>query len=369
MPPGHFSFASSLASSYASVRLPHSSHSFGEHSHGHGQPPSTDHHFSPYGSPSFVNSPAPKPEVPPDVAGWIKAYHPGFVLQALRPYQGLKKDIMASLRAEARLSAAAEDNAEPSSSAPGGPEQGRETGSDGEWTDVASVLLADATRFVVERHTLRRRRHEPERVESSTDLRIDDPESHNPMAATKAALTNSPSSMQEEIFTEPIADMDPTLIDAVERLLAQSGPPSHTASGAQSRASSRAASPSRSRPVSVKGRETRAKTRSSTDDLKAKITDTLLLQHVPFAECRRIMLTALQTVARSVLEDREAEEQEIRVGKKVSVGAGGDDGGGAREGRGKAKNVTAAAGEKMPVEGTLREGVRRWLEKVEGDEW
>ena len=225
------------------------------------------------------------PDISVDVAGWLRNYHPDFALQAVRPYDSLKEDIKHSMRAEPSPATAS---------------TGHDNGdglSDG-WIDVCTTLLADTTTFTVTRLCLRRKNP------ASTHHQVD------------AMLKLSPTDYaeQEEIIEEPLMDMDPTLIDAVERVLGHSG----NSSRAPSRAPSRAQSPTRPNgPASHEG----------SPDLE-----------VPRSECKRMVLGALEQVAKSV-------SAELSKGKNVDA---------QKVGR-----------ENLPTDSTLREGVRRWLSQVD----
>ncbi|KAL8735487.1 MAG: hypothetical protein Q9181_002794, partial [Wetmoreana brouardii] len=144
-------------------------------------------------SPSKERSQAVSPS-PVDVAGWLKEYSPDFTLQAVKSYPELKDDIKKAMKAEPATQAGAE-------------EASAGNGSAEDWRDVATSIVADATNFSITRFCCQRR------------------------SATKASPYASFSSpfdagaqdqaIEERILEEPVMDMDPTLIDAVERLLEQ----------------------------------------------------------------------------------------------------------------------------------------------------
>ena len=202
-----------------------------------------------------------------DVAGWLKAYHQDFALQAVRPYEALEQDIKRSMRAE--VIHASEPTIVNSAESKTGP-----------WTEVCTTLIANAQTFSVRRLSLRRR---PVSSESQSD-------------------NQGSFAMEEEILSEPVMDLDATLIDAVERVLAQSSQSSRT--------HSRTTSPSRHLALDGSSLE------------------------VPRSECRKLVLGALEQVAKSVREEQE------RRGRGI----------GGREPR-----------EARMLDSTLREGVRKWL--------
>ncbi|KAL8720927.1 MAG: hypothetical protein Q9225_002283 [Loekoesia sp. 1 TL-2023] len=245
-------------------------------------------------------------ESPTDVAGWLKEYSPDFVLQAVRPYQGLNSDIKEAMKAE------------PVTQLPTKQISTSDDTSDS-WTEVSTSLVANTTNFSITRLCLQRR------LKTQAT-----PSAASPFDADSEATTKP---FEERIIEEPIMDMDPILIDAVERVLAQSGHSSRV----QSRTPSRAPSPSRAARV------------KSHDDLhplsasKENTPNSTL--EVPKSECRKLVLGALEEVVRSVQAEQDAGERESGArhisGEPVRNGEDG-----------------------FPPDSTLREGVRKWLRGV-----
>jgi hypothetical protein len=254
------SFSSSFASSMSSPKASHTgASSFND---------SAMHHRALAPNPSRAECTSSH-----DVAGWLKTYHPDFALQAVRPYEGLERDIQRSMRAEAGH-AGDRVTLHPAES------------TTGPWTEVCTTLIANAQTFSIRRLSLRRRRV-PHRSHP-----------HDPGSVA----------MEEEIVEEPVMDLDATLIDAVERVLAQSCQ--------SSRVHSRTASPSRHPALDSPSLE------------------------VPRSECRKLVLGALEQVAKSVREEQE------------------------RRGRGIGGREPREAG---MLDSTLREGVRKWLNEAGGE--
>ena len=255
------SYTSSIGSSLSSPKASQTAaSSFNEHPSLYGRPATPDR---------VSNEPGPAV----DIAGWLQRFHQDFALQAVQPYGDLGADVERAMRAEptpnAKLTA-----------------QGSTSSALGQWTDICTTLIADTKAFSITRLTLRRR-----------DIQKD--------PSTKAKET------EEELVEEPIMDMDATLIDAVERILAQSG---HV-----SRLHSRATSPSRQATQRI-------------------IVPEVSHVEVPRSECKKFVLGALEQVVKSV-----AAEQS---------GLGG---------RGKRTDGKA---EEIYADSTLREGVRKWLSEV-----
>ena len=234
-----------------------------------------------YGRTSIYDSPHRGADSAVEVVGWLRRYHQDFALQAVRPYDTLKEDVKRSMRTEPT----------PAMSNPTTSEFGDAAS---EWTEIGTTLIADTTNFTVTRLCLRRK--------NATSPH------HQANALLESSTTGVPS--EEEMIEEPIMDMDPTLIDAVERVLAQSGQ--------SSRAVSRPSSPSRHTP--------------SEDNHGLE---------VPRSECKKMVLGALEQVAKSVSAELSSRS---RVEKDAS---------GSHRGR-----------ENLPTDSTLREGVRKWLNEV-----
>ncbi|KAH8434837.1 uncharacterized protein LDX57_012468 [Aspergillus melleus] len=264
-----------------------------------------------------------------NVAGWLKSFHEDFLLQAVRPYANLEADIKRAMQAE--------PTPIPSSGDMDGSER---------WVDVATTLVADARTFTVKRLRLRRKVVGNAWQTPSSPSVLSHPSTprHIPGGSTSASqFTNfftpgtgssrtsvhsildgyDPNEVEERFVEEPVMDLDGTLVDALERVLAQSGP--------SSLAPTRAPSPSRARKGDDK----------STSDTASR--DEVPPLEVPRTECRKLVLGALEEVVRSVTAEHCREDVDGELGladreRKRSL-AGPDN--------------------------TLREGVRKWLLDVE----
>jgi len=213
-------------------------------------------HSSTYGRTSTHSSLLSENNSSIDVAGYIRRYHQDFVLQAIPPYKKLKEEIKQSMRDESTPSA-------PKAS---------------EWADVCTTLIVDTINFSITRLSLRRK-HESYPIE-------------------------------ERLTEEPVMELDPILIDAVERILAQNGQSSNDRS--------RVSSPSR----------------QSSKPRHASGTNSPVPQ-IPGNECKNIIVGALEEVARSVAAEHTHE--------------------------GKGKHIVTGHDRTRMVDSTLREGVRKWL--------
>lgn len=260
------------------------------------------------------------------VAGWLKSFHEDFSLQAVRPYASLEAEVKRAMRAE------------PSPYIPSTPDvDGSER-----WVDVATTLIADTRASTVKRLRLRRKiivGHESGTTHSPTSPA----NGKSRQSAGSASFTGffsghdkSPSStpgeqdqsfVEERFIEEPVMDLDGVLVDAVERVLGQSG--------YSSLVQSRAASPNRARKA-----EDRDKSHSARpDEAPAHVP----APEVPRSECRKLVLGALEEVVRIVTAEHCRDD--------VDTGAGLAD----REHR---RAISGA-------DNTLRQGIRKWLLDVE----
>lgn len=256
-----------------------------------------------------------------NVAGWLKRYHEDFVLQSVWPYSEMEAEIKASMSAEPTPS-----HALPASSP-------RESPPAQQWVDVCSTIIADARTYTIKRLRLKRRI-------SLKDLQTNESVIARPLSSASipaiAAQTNvtSPAfETVEEIFTtESIMDLDPTLIDAVEKVLAQG-----------SHRPSRTGSPSRSHH-----RSTSNASANSANLVKDVMPPTLVF---PPSECRKVIVNALEDVVRSVQDDLSKHE----LGRDIQL----------NHFNGTAQTLKEFVISKKPEDNALREGVRKWLISVQ----
>ncbi|KAJ5703698.1 hypothetical protein N7493_011623 [Penicillium malachiteum] len=257
------------------------------------------------------------------VAGWLKMFHEDFSLQAVRPYASLEADIKRAMQAE------------PSPYIPSTPDaEGSER-----WVDVATTLIADTRSSSVKRLRLRRKiivghhygsNNSPPsppmghtRTSTGTSSHISGFFSGYMKSVEGSVLEDQdPHYVEERFVEEPVMDLDGILVDAVERVLGQSG--------YSSLAHSRAPSPTRTRRGEDKGQTT------------PRVEDPPPVE-VPRAECRKMVLGALEEVVRIVTAEHCRDDVDTELGLAD------------RERR------RALAG----ADNTLREGIRKWLLDVE----
>ncbi|KAJ9662402.1 hypothetical protein H2201_006111 [Coniosporium apollinis] len=272
---------------------------------------------SSFGHSSFFYNPHRENEQPVNVAGWLGTFHPDFALQGVRPYPELDKEIRRAMSAEPTPVAAAA-----TSNLYQGPVE--------KWVDVCTSLIADCRTFTVKRIKLRRlvRLIPPPSQPGTTPGLSAPPRSQygNPYLQSNLAahMPEAEIHLDEEFTEEPIVDTDDTLMKALEKALAVSGPNSRNQSASSSRSSSR------------RGRQGQ---RSGSD-----VTPTL---DIPRGECKQLVFGALEQVVKSVKAEREAQGKQVQGQAHASEG-----------GKGKVKAGKAA-------ESTLKEGVRKWLNEVE----
>ncbi len=263
------------------------------------------------GNASACSTSRAEPETAANVAGWLKRYHEDFALQAVHPYPEMLEDIKRSMRAEPTPNA--------SVSTPHG-----EDGPVDRWIEVCTTLVADTSTFTITRLRLRRRVKIPPIPTIPAPVEVLQSQYGNPYTAAQLTpgFGTSDDWLEEEMSEEPIMDMDSTLIEAVERVLAQSGQSSKVPSNSSSRSSSM-----------------RGRAETGGPDLLPPL-------EVPRGECKRMVLGALEQVVKSVTADRSPEEH---AGRGRDIGAAG----------------RTASSRTVPAESTLREGIRRWLHEVE----
>jgi hypothetical protein len=257
-----------------------------------------------------------------NVSGWLPRYHPDFALQAI-PSQAdnnYLEDIKDSLRAE------------PTPLLPSMPHASHPPS--GRWVGISSAIVADTTNFTI-KHISYRRLIKPPPINHSPSLPNLDSRYGNPYAAAQLTPSLAPygGDVEERFIEEPIISMDETLIEAVERIIATSA--SASTSTSSSRSTSRRPVP---HPQSQSQPQPQAENQGPNHTATATTQRAL---EVPRNECKKMVLTALEEIVRSVIDSRERD--------------GGEGG-----------NMESDIRER---ESFLREGVRAWLGEVEGVEY
>jgi hypothetical protein len=282
---------------------------------GYGSAPSQQ--GSSYGESSILSMPYGESEQTVNAAGWLKQFHPDFAVQAIRPYNELERDIKRAMSSEpSPITSAATPTLEQ------GPLE--------RWVDVCSALIADTRTFSVKRISLRRLVRlipTPSYQASAMTPGISGmppgrSQYGNPYTTGPTAPIMTEIHLAEKFVEEPIMDFDATLIDAVDRVLSQSGQGSRVQSASSSRSSSR------------RGRhDTRP------------VSDVAPHVEVPQTDCKAAIFDALEIVVRDVTAERVAADETK------------DDTMTAKSGR--------RDGAKTATDSSLREGIRRWLTEVE----
>lgn len=270
---------------------------------------------SSFGESSVLSVPHGEPEQPANVAGWLSQFHPDFAVQAIKPYRELERDIKRAMSAEPTpLSATTTPSLE------SGPVE--------RWIDICSALIADTSNFSIKRISLRRLVKlipTPTYQQSAMTPGVLPGRSQygNPYTSSTVVPLMTEVHLAEKFVTETIMDFDATLIDGVDRVLAQSGEVTRVNSAQSSRSSSR-----RGR------RDTRAD------------SDAIPHVEVPHIDCKSVLFEALESVVKEVTAER--------AGRHASKGS--DD---------KKTATTKTAVPKTENDSSLKEGIRRWLTEVE----
>ncbi|KAL9625296.1 MAG: hypothetical protein Q9160_000698 [Pyrenula sp. 1 TL-2023] len=260
-----------------------------------------------------------------NVAGWLKQYHEDFVLQSVRPYGELEAEIKASMSAEPTPTYALP------ASTPGDLTTAVE-----QWADVCSTLIADSRNCTIKRIRLRRKIIQK-------DLQPNGNVPDQPLTNTATPAVTTPSktghtafeTVEENFTTESIMDLDPTLIDAVERVIAQG-----------SHRPSRTGSPSRSHHRSTSN----ASTKSAAGLMKDVMPPTLVF---PPGECKKFIINALEDVVHSVAADLAKHE----LGRDIHSSQSNDSAA--------TRSIKELVVSRKTEDNALREGVRNWLLSVE----
>ena len=197
------------------------------------------------------------------------------------------------------------------------------------WMDICSALIADTSNFSIKRISLRRlvKLIPTPTYQSSamtpgvTGMAPAHSRYGNPYTSGAAAPMMTEVHLAEKFVTETIMDFDSTLIDGVDRVLAQSGEVTRVNSAQSSRSSSR-----RGR------RDTRTE------------SDTIPHVEVPHVDCKSVLFEALEIVVKEVAAER--------GGRQSSK-------------EGDLRKTTRDAHPKTENDSSLKEGIRRWLTEVE----
>ncbi|KAH7089220.1 folliculin-interacting protein N-terminus-domain-containing protein [Paraphoma chrysanthemicola] len=273
-------------------------------------------HGSSFGESSVLSAPYCEPEQAVNAAGWLGQFHPDFAIQAIKPYKDVETDIRRAMSAEPTpISHVTTPSLE------SGPLE--------RWVDVCTALLADTRNFSIKRIRLRRLvkliaapSHQPSAMTPAVSgMPAGRSQYGNPYTAGPAVPMMTEIHLAEDFSEETIMDFDATLIDGVDRALAQSGDTTRANSTHSSRASSR------------RGRhDLRAETDSPPQVEKAQL------------DCKTVIFDALETVVKDVTAARGSKE-------------------GLRSGAETKSDIPARP--KTATDSSLKEGVRRWLVEVE----
>ncbi|KAI3318690.1 hypothetical protein HD806DRAFT_309281 [Xylariaceae sp. AK1471] len=247
-------------------------------------------------------------DTPLNVAGWLQRYHPDFTLQAIPPQKDLLDQVRESLKAEPT------PTLHPSLISEEWPME--------QWIDVSSAIVADTTTFSIKRIRYRRL------VKAKTIADRNTSNLLHPYGSSIATPALSPyeQPLEEKFEEEELVTLDEALIDAVEKVIAQTNDPSRGNSTASSR--------------SVSKRRGRSNSEASEPAPEEVAPDARLdFQEVSRVECKTVVLSALGSIVQDVADKREKESQSANQSISYQV---------SRE-----------------KESALRGAVRAWLESVE----
>ena len=260
-----------------------------------------------------------------NVAGWLQSYHPDFALQAIpartdlatkdAAHRDLVTQVKASLRAEATPPSAYQGFGEDSAD---------------RWVDVSSAIIADTTTFSVTRIRYRRLVNPKSVTEHGTPvLSTSFPASYTSSLVTPA-MSPYEVQLEDEFTEEHLESVDDVLVEAVERVIALSA----DASKGSSNSSSRSVSKRRERSNSESTQSDEPPSAGGAAAAASAATE------VPRAQCKTVILSALEDIIQQVAEKR---EQESRHRKHHGPSDPGE-------------------------ENVLRGAVRTWIEDIEQSE-
>ncbi|KAJ0167104.1 hypothetical protein CTA2_4421 [Colletotrichum tanaceti] len=248
---------------------------------------------------------------PMNVAGFLQQYHQDFILQAVSPHDTLMEDIKNSMRAEPTPFVTQ-------------PFYSTEQPAD-RWVDVSCALIADTTTHTIKRVRYRRLIRPRPFPDRSAPLGSAGSSAYSAAPMTPSILPYE-TQLDDEFVEEPIASLDEVLIEAVERVIAQSNEVSKQSSSNSSRSTSKRRDRSNSEAsVSVDSHHTTRIPVAS--------------QEVPRDQCKTVVLSALDEIIRDVIEERDHDTPD----------------------------ATLQALDR-DRESTLREAVRVWLDAVDSSE-
>ena len=285
-------------------------------------------------SPALLQSP-PCPfalheiDNPPNVAGYLKRFHADFALQALPPQSSLEADVKASMRLE---------------SSPSAPTK--------VWTDICTTLIANAHTFTIKRIKLQRRLAPlsptaPTPVSENPSVKQSTTPYHPPPDPRIPEAPPASTELESRFVTEPIFNIDDVLVDAIERVLLESGnttPLNSTSSRSSSQRRGRQPASSMTFSVSKPfASSAEAEAEAATAATSSESVSQKRRYQQPGQDSAQVILGALEEVAREVFADdsarTEKDEDQDERGEQDSTA--------------------------LEKESTLREGVRRWKAEVE----
>ncbi|KAF1839373.1 hypothetical protein BDW02DRAFT_150128 [Decorospora gaudefroyi] len=280
---------------------------------------------SSFGESSVLSMPHCETEQPVNVAGWLSQFHPDFAVQAIKPYRELEREIKRAMSAEPTpVSAATTPSLE------SGPLE--------RWVDVCSALIADTSNFSIKRIRLRRLvkliptpTYQPSAMTPGGAGMPGRSQYGNPYTAGTVVPMMTEVHLAEKFMTEQIMDFDATLIDGVDRVLAQSGEVTRVTSAQSSRSSSR------------RGRRD---TRTESDAAATAVPHV----EVPHVDCKSVLFEALEVVVKDVTAERAGGRQHQHQQPTKAD---------------EEKKAVKTSHPKTENDSSLKEGIRRWLTEVE----
>ncbi|KAH8680530.1 folliculin-interacting protein N-terminus-domain-containing protein [Xylariales sp. PMI_506] len=228
-----------------------------------------------------------------NVAGWLQQFHPDFALQAVPPQADLLERVKEALRAEPTPMLHFTHPPPPV-------EWPTER-----WVDVSSAIVADTTTFSIKRINFRRLVKLKVSSDNSSGHYYSGSTHTYSSSLMTPALSPYEQPIKEKFDEEVLVTWDESLIEAVEKVIARTGTATKESS---TESSSRSASTRRQRSGSdaSDAEELEQSLAVVTQNQQPAVRD--LPREVPRAECKTVVLSALEAIIQDVVDQRDLEQ-------------------------------------------------------------
>ncbi|CAK7266418.1 hypothetical protein SEPCBS119000_002019 [Sporothrix epigloea] len=307
-------------------------------------------------------------DLPINVAGWLQNYHSNFCLQAVPPQDNLMAQIKESLRNESLPLSCAYDT---------GTASQQFAANQGErWVDVSNAIIVDAAELTITRISYSRLLRPKLRQGMSTPTSGNSPS--NPGATAKPATAAVQEMMQldERFVEESILSTDSVLTKAIERVIAHGATANsmntslnadvsfehldvhgeaETTAGSNVHSTDNSVHSSRSPSVQRGRRDSSSGRRDEADPSPAVPYSSLAsagLEEVSRAECKSVILSALEEIVRDVVQSKDRNERMAGGGQSDVLATS-------------TSTAEAPHASEKAESSVLRNAVQSWLESID----